>query len=69
MIAAQLLSRAAAFRNELGYSLESWMTQENEDALAAVRAQLDDAAFDAAWEAGAELSLDEAIALALDSIE
>ena len=67
VIAAQLLSRAAAFRNELGYTLESWMTQENEDALAAVRAQLDDAAFDAAWERGAELSLDEAIALALDS--
>ena len=67
VIAAKLLSRAAALRDELGYSLESWMTQQNEDALAAVRPQLDDAAFDAAWEAGAELSLDEAIALALDS--
>jgi len=67
VIAAKLLSRAAVLRDELGYSLESWMTQDNEDALAAVRAQLDGPAFDATWDAGAELSLDEAIALALDS--
>ena len=66
-VAAQLLSRAAVFTHEIGYTLESWMTLETEEAIAAVRAQLDDSAFDEAWEAGAELSLDEAIALALES--
>jgi predicted ATPase/class 3 adenylate cyclase len=65
-VAAQLLSRAMALRDEIGFALESWMTLETEEALAAVRAQLDDSAFDEAWEAGAKLSLDEAIALALE---
>jgi hypothetical protein len=68
-VAAQLLSRATALRDEIGYTLESWMTLETEEALAAVRAQLDDSAFDEAWEAGAKHSLDEAIALALDPLE
>ena len=68
-VAAQLLSRATALRDEIGYSLESWMTLETEEAFAEVRALLDDAAFDEAWEAGRVLTLDEAIALALDSVE
>jgi predicted ATPase/class 3 adenylate cyclase len=68
-VAVQLLSRATALRDEIGYTLESWMTLETEEALAAVRAQLDDSAFDEAWEAGAKLSLDEAIALALDPLD
>jgi hypothetical protein len=54
-------------RDEIGYSLESWMTFETEEALSTVREQLDDSAFDEAWATGAKLSLDEAIALALDS--
>ena len=68
-VGAQLLSRATALRDEIEYTLESWMTLETEEALAAVRAQLDDSAFDEAWEAGAKLSLDEAIALALGPLE
>jgi predicted ATPase/class 3 adenylate cyclase len=68
-VAAQLLSRATALRDEIGYSLESWMTLETEEAFAEVRALLDDAAFDEAWEAGRVLTLDEAVALALDSVE
>jgi hypothetical protein len=51
-------------------ALESWMTTEAEEtleALAAARAQLDDEAFTQAWEAGAQMSLDEAIALALET--
>jgi hypothetical protein len=39
------------------------------EAIAAVHAQLDEAAFTKAWEAGAGLSLDEAVALALDWAE
>ena len=64
-VAAQLLSRATTLRDEIGFALESWMTEETEEALAAVRAQLDDEAFAEAWEQGAKLSLDEAVALAL----
>jgi predicted ATPase/class 3 adenylate cyclase len=65
-VAAQLLSRATTMRDEIGFALESWMTEETEEALTAVRAQLDEGAFARAWESGANLSLDEAIALALD---
>ena len=65
LVGAQLLSRAAALRDEIGFALESWMTKETEEARAAVRAQLDEEAFAEAWEAGTKLSLDEAIALAL----
>jgi hypothetical protein len=65
-VAARLISRGIAVFKEIGLSLESWMAQEVEDATAAVRAQLDEAAFEAAWEAGAKLSLDDACAFALE---
>jgi hypothetical protein len=45
------------------------MTKEVDDATAATRAQLDDASFDEAWEEGARMSLDEAVALALGESE
>ncbi|HLG07953.1 MAG TPA: hypothetical protein VI409_04690, partial [Gaiellaceae bacterium] len=64
-LAARLIARAVAVFDEIGFSLESWMTREVEDATAAARAQLDAEAFDAAWEEGANMSLDEAVALAL----
>jgi hypothetical protein len=66
-VGAQLLSRAAVLRDEIGIGLESWMTKETEEALAAVRAQLDDGAFAEAWEAGSRLSLDGAVARALET--
>jgi predicted ATPase/class 3 adenylate cyclase len=68
-VAARLLARAAALRDEIGYTLESWMTLETNEAFAAVHAQLDDTAFAEAWEQGAKLTVDEAVALALDSLE
>ncbi|MDH4177166.1 MAG: hypothetical protein OEW31_11820 [Thermoleophilia bacterium] len=40
----------------------------NEEALTAIRAQLDDDALAEAWEEGQALTLDEAVALALDSV-
>jgi non-specific serine/threonine protein kinase len=64
-LAARLISRAVAVMDEKGFSLESWMTREVDEATAAVRAQLDDASFDAAWEQGLRMTLDEAVALAL----
>jgi predicted ATPase/class 3 adenylate cyclase len=68
-VAARLIARAVAVFEELGFSLESWMTKEVGDATAATRAQLDDASFDEAWEEGARMSLDEAVALALGESE
>jgi predicted ATPase/class 3 adenylate cyclase len=64
-LAARLISRAVAMIHEKGFSLESWMTREVDEATAAVRARLDDASFDAAWQEGARMSVDDAIALAL----
>jgi len=64
-VAARLIARAVAAFDEIGFSLESWMTHEVDDATTAVRAQLHDASFEAAWEEGVKMSLDEAIALAL----
>jgi non-specific serine/threonine protein kinase len=63
--AARLIARAVAVFNEIGLVLESWMTREVDDATTAVRAELDDDSFDAAWEEGAKMSLDEAVELAL----
>jgi hypothetical protein len=40
-----------------------------DDATAAVRAQLDEASFEAAWGKGAEMSLDGAVTLALEQAE
>jgi non-specific serine/threonine protein kinase len=67
--AARMLARATALRDEIGFTLESWMTVETDEALAAVHAQLDDTAFAEAWEQGRALTIDEAVALALDSAE
>jgi hypothetical protein len=48
-----------------GFALESWMKKDIDEQLALVHAGLDDAAFDATWEEGVRMSLDEAVALAL----
>jgi predicted ATPase/class 3 adenylate cyclase len=64
-LAARLISRAVAMIHEKGFSLESWMTREVDEATAVVQARLDDASFDAAWQDGARMSVDDAIALAL----
>ena len=68
-VAARLIGRAVAGFDEIGLSLESWMTRELDEATEAAKAQLDEAAFAEAWEAGAKLSLDEAVALALGEAE
>jgi len=41
----------------------------NEGTLVIIRSQLDEAAFAEVWEQGRTLTLDEAVALALDSVE
>ena len=44
-----------------------YQQRRNEEMLAVLHEQLDDAAFEEAWERGAKLTLDEAVALALDT--
>jgi predicted ATPase/class 3 adenylate cyclase len=64
-VGARLIGRAVAGFEEIGLSLESWMTRELDQATEAAQAQLDQASFTDAWEAGVKMSLDDAIALAL----
>jgi len=65
--AARLLSRGEALREKIGAGLESWAVEMNERTLTAIRLQLDEAAFTEAWEQGRALTVDEAVALALES--
>jgi ATP/maltotriose-dependent transcriptional regulator MalT len=64
--ATWLLSGSEALREELGYR-PSWVTAGVEMAFAAIHTRLDDDAFARAWEGGRALTVDEAMALALDS--
>jgi non-specific serine/threonine protein kinase len=67
--AARLLSSAEALRVEIGAGVPPFFARVNEEALTAIRAQLDDGAFAEAWEEGQALRADEAIALALGEFE
>jgi hypothetical protein len=67
LVGAQLLSHATVLRHEIGMTLESWMEDDTNEALAAVRVQ-DEEAFMDAWEAGERMSLDEAVALVLEQL-
>jgi predicted ATPase/DNA-binding SARP family transcriptional activator len=64
-VAARVLASAVALREETG---ARDVMSESEKALTAIRPQLDEAAFAAAWEQGRSLTADEAVALALDSL-
>jgi tetratricopeptide (TPR) repeat protein len=64
--AARLLSWADAQHEELGASVLTWLAEINEQTLATVRTQLDEAAFSEAWQQGRRMTVDEAFALALD---
>ena len=65
--AARLLSASDGLTEGLGASVAWWGEKRNDETLAAIRAQLDEAAFAEAWEQGQALTADEAVALALDS--
>jgi len=64
--AAQLLGAAEAFREEIGGS-HSWVIGVNEKTLTQLRTQLDDETLDEAREHGRRLTVDEAVAFALES--
>jgi tetratricopeptide (TPR) repeat protein len=63
--AVQLLSSSDAHYEELGAKPPSWGAHRNEEALAIVHAQVDEAAFSEAWKKGRTLTADAAVALAL----
>jgi predicted ATPase/GrpB-like predicted nucleotidyltransferase (UPF0157 family) len=64
-VAARLLGRSRALREEIGWVPESWAAGEFEATLAEVGDRLEPARLAAALEAGAIMSLDEAVAFAL----
>ncbi|HEY8631033.1 MAG TPA: hypothetical protein VIL73_10925, partial [Gaiellaceae bacterium] len=66
--AARLLSCSETLREEFGAG-RSWVASRNEGTLALIRAQLDETAFTEAWEQGRALTADEAVALAMDSLD
>jgi len=64
--AAQLLAAAEALREEIGGS-HSWVIEVNEKTLTQLRTQLDDATLEEACEHGRRLTVDDAVAFALES--
>jgi tetratricopeptide (TPR) repeat protein len=67
-LAARLLAAGEILHADLGGTMP-WVARMEEEALASVRARLDDAVMAEAWEQGARLTMDEAVALALDSLD
>jgi len=66
-VAIRLVPCSEALYVETGRRAGSWTATRNEATLTMAHAQLDDAAFAEAWEQGQALTLDEAVALALES--
>jgi predicted ATPase/class 3 adenylate cyclase len=64
--AARLLASAEALHEEFGSS-GAWPAKENDEALGRIRAQLEETAFAEAWAQGRALTVEQAVALALDS--
>jgi hypothetical protein len=64
-VAGRLLSSSEALYED-GGGPPPWVAKRNAETLSTIRAQLDDAAFAEAWKDGRALTVDEAVALALD---
>jgi len=65
VIAVRLMAFALKQYEELGLYLPDYVVKNREETLGAARAQLDDDAFEKAWDEGRRLTVDEAVALAL----
>ncbi len=65
--ATRLVSSSKALREQIGSPGVPWLAKITEETLTSIRMQLDDAVFAEAWDQGQALTLEEAIALALDS--
>jgi hypothetical protein len=66
--AARLLAAGETLYEEMGASPMGWLQRGNDEALVLIRARLDDDAFAEAWERGRKLTIDEAVALALEEL-
>jgi hypothetical protein len=66
-MAARLLSRADALHDEVGFAIEPWIARMNEQTRVDIRTQIDEPIVAQAREQGRALTVDEAVALALDS--
>jgi len=64
--AARLLAASDALRATIGIHVDVGDRPDYEHTLGDLRAQLGDAAFEAAWTEGQALSLEQAVALALN---
>jgi tetratricopeptide (TPR) repeat protein len=62
---ATLLSSSVHLHEEVGMLVPLFQEERNEETLHILHEQLDEAAFEKAWEDGRKLTLDEAVALAL----
>ncbi|MBA2332048.1 MAG: hypothetical protein H0V94_04570 [Actinobacteria bacterium] len=67
-VALRLLSSAQIELEEMGVKVP-WVAISNDETIGVIRSRLDDAAFEDAWEQGRDLSLDDATALALESLD
>jgi tetratricopeptide (TPR) repeat protein len=67
-LAAQVLSSSTALMEEIGAG-PSWYARTSRKTLAVIHAQLDRAAFAEAWDQGRRLNGDEAVALAIKSLD
>jgi hypothetical protein len=67
--AARVLASGETLYSEIGATPMGWLRRANDEALTLIRAQLDEAAFAEAWEHGRSLTADDAVALALGSVD
>ena len=66
-LAARLFSGSLHLHEELGMEVPLYRERRNEETLALIHAELDGEPYEEAWEQGKRLTLDEAVALALES--
>ena len=67
-LAASLLASSESLTEQVGSGVPFWAGERNEKTLASIHTQLDEAALAEAWEEGQKLTVDEAVALAVDSV-
>jgi tetratricopeptide (TPR) repeat protein len=67
-LAAQLLSASLGLHEETGLVVPLYQRRRNEEMLVLLHEQLADDALDEAWDQGAKLGFDEAVALALGKV-
>ena len=66
-IAARLLSRSDGLHDEIGFAVEPWIARMNEQTRTDIRVHIDEPTVAQSREEGRALTVDEAVALALDS--